>query len=70
MLVSIITPTYNSVNYIEATIKSIINQTYTEWELLITDDCSIDGTWELLLKYQKQDERIKVFRLEKNILFI
>jgi len=66
MLVSIITPTYNSVNYIEATIKSIINQTYTEWELLITDDNSFDGTWELIQQYSLIDSRIKVFKLEKN----
>ena len=64
--ISIITPTYNSKIFINQTIQSILNQTYKNWELLITDDCSTDGTWELLLKYQKQDERIKVFRLEKN----
>lgn len=64
--VSIITPTYNSLQFIEETLQSILNQTYTNWELLITDDCSTDGTWELLHKYQKQDERIKIFRLEKN----
>jgi len=64
---SIITPTYNSYLYIEETIHSILNQTYKNWELLITDDCSTDGTWELLLKYQKQDDRIKIFRLEKNL---
>jgi len=64
--VSIITPTYNSIRFIEETIQSILNQTYQNWELLITDDCSTDGTWKLLQKYQKQDERIKIFRLEKN----
>lgn len=65
-LISIITPSYNSSNFIEETINSIRQQTYSIWELLITDDCSNDGTWELLQKYQKQDERIKIFRLEKN----
>lgn len=64
--VSIITPTYNSHQFIEATIQSILNQTYTNWELLITDDCSTDGTWELLQKYQRQDERIKIFKLKRN----
>ncbi|MFW5821410.1 MAG: glycosyltransferase family 2 protein [Bacteroidota bacterium] len=66
MLVSIITPTYNSVNFIQSTINSIIEQTYTNWELLITDDCSNDGTWEILQKFAKKDKRIKIFRLEKN----
>lgn len=64
--VSIITPTYNSLQFLEDTLESILNQTYTNWELLITDDCSTDGTWELLQKYQKQDNRIKIFRLERN----
>jgi len=65
-LISIITPTYNSLQFIKETIHSILIQTYQNWELLITDDCSTDGTWELLQKYQKQDERIKIFRLKKN----
>ena len=43
-LVSIITPSYNSADFIAETIEAIINQTYTNWELLITDDCSTDNT--------------------------
>lgn len=66
MLVSIITPTYNSIRFLDDTIQSIRSQTFTNWELLITDDCSTDGTWELLQKYQEEDNRIKIFRLEKN----
>ncbi|GAP67735.1 glycosyltransferase [Bacteroidales bacterium 6E] len=66
MLVSIITPTYNSLKFIDETIKSIIDQTYSNWELVITDDCSSDGTWEYLKTLPKKDDRIKVYRLEKN----
>ena len=43
-LVSIITPTYNSGRFIAQTIESIQAQTYDNWELLITDDCSDDDT--------------------------
>jgi len=64
--VSIITPSYNSLPFIEKTINSVLKQTYKDWELLITDDCSKDCTWELLQRYSKQDERIKIFKLEKN----
>lgn len=64
--VSIITPTYNSSKYIEDTIKSIISQTYENWELLITDDCSIDNTVEIIKKYTLLDSRIKLYRLDKN----
>lgn len=66
ILVSIITPTYNSLNYLDITIQSIINQTYKNWELLITDDCSTDGTWEKLKQYSLKDSRIKIFKLAQN----
>jgi len=64
--ISIITPTYNSHQFIEETIQSILNQTYTNWELLITDDCSTDGTWDWLKEYTKKEDRIKIFQLEEN----
>ena len=62
-LVSIITPTYNSEKFISETINSIINQTYTNWELLITDDFSSDNTVEIIESYAKNDTRIKLFKL-------
>ncbi len=65
-LVSIITPTYNSGQFVEETIRSILRQTYKNWELLITDDCSTDDTREIIERYRKTDPRIKLFRLEKN----
>ena len=65
-LVSIITPTYNAANYIADMIESVLAQTYTEWELLITDDCSTDNTVDIVRSYAAQDTRIKLFRLEAN----
>ncbi len=65
-LVSIITPSYNSAEIIGATIESIIAQTYPDWELLITDDCSTDNSVEVIERYAIQDSRIKLFRLDKN----
>ena len=64
-LVSIITPTYNSEEFLSETINSIINQTYTNWELLITDDLSTDNTIEIVESYVKNDSRIKLFKLKK-----
>ncbi len=66
LLVSIITPTYNSSQFISQTIESILAQTYTNWELLITDDCSADDTYTILEKYAQQDRRIKIYRLPTN----
>lgn len=65
-LVSIITPSYNSECFIIETIESIKLQSYTNWELLITDDCSTDGTWNLLQEYAEKDNRIKTYRLDNN----
>lgn len=65
-LVSIITPTFNSGIYIRETIISIQAQNYTNWELLITDDCSTDNTIEIIQQFTKSDKRIKLFKLEKN----
>lgn len=47
-LVSIITPSYNSTEFISEMIDSILAQTYKNWELLITDDCSTDDSVEVI----------------------
>lgn len=60
-LVSIITPSYNSEDFISQTIHSIINQTYSNWELLITDDCSSDSTVKVINSFIQSDKRIKLF---------
>ncbi len=65
-LVSIITPSYNSAEFIAETIDSILSQTYTNWELLITDDCSKDHSCDLIQQYVEKDNRIKLFRLSQN----
>ena len=65
-LVSIIMPTYNSENYISESIKSVINQSYENWELLITDDFSTDNTIKIIHDFQKQDDRIILFNLKVN----
>ncbi len=65
-LVSIITPTYNSENFIAETIASVMAQTVTDWEMIIIDDCSSDSTCDVISEYSSTDRRIKFLRLEKN----
>ena len=65
-LVSVIMPTYNCGKFIEETIKSVANQTYKNWELIIVDDCSKDNTEEIVNRYVERDSRIKYHRLETN----
>lgn len=65
-LVSIVTPVYNSERFISETIDSIQSQTYSNWELLLIDDCSKDNSYEIIKSYMKNDDRIKYIKLEKN----
>ncbi|MGL4740661.1 MAG: glycosyltransferase family 2 protein [Sarcina sp.] len=64
--VSIITPAYNAENFIEDTIKSVLNQTYKNFEMIIVDDCSKDRTAEIVKKYMEQDDRIVYKKLSGN----
>jgi len=66
--ISVIMGVYNANknNMIDLSIRSIINQTYTDWELIICDDGSTDGTLEVLKKYEDEDKRIQVIHNRKN----
>jgi len=66
-LVSVITPSYNSSKFIDECVNSVISQSYTNWELLIVDDCSDDSSKELLIDLERRDERIQVIFLDNNI---
>lgn len=59
-MVSIVMPAYNAERTIEEAIKSIIDQTYKNWELIIIDDCSTDRTLEKIQLVADKDERIRV----------
>ena len=63
-MISIIIPAYNAEKYLANTIQSVINQTFTDWELIIINDGSTDGTLELINNFQDKDSRIKVFSYE------
>lgn len=60
-------PVFNDVDHIEESIKSIINQEFENFKLIISDDYSTDGSKEICLKYQKKDNRIVYIRQDKNI---
>lgn len=58
-MISIVTPCYNSGDSIRETIESVLAQTYTDWEMLIIDDCSKDGSSDIIQQYAAADPRIK-----------
>ena len=59
-LISILMPVYNSQEFLAASINSILEQTYKNFELICVDDGSTDRSFELLEFYSKLDERIKL----------
>lgn len=63
-LVSIVMPAFNSSQYIRNAITSVQNQTYSNWELIIVDDCSTDNTLDVIKEIN--DPRIKIFKNKKN----
>lgn len=65
-LVSIITPSYNSEKYIRETVKSVQEQTYTNWEMIIVDDCSKDNSRAVLEELANEEERVKIHFLQEN----
>lgn len=65
-LVSIIMPAYNSAGFIRETIESVQAQTYLVWELLVVDDCSTDGTSDVVDGLSRADPRVRCLRLERN----
>ena len=60
-LVSVIMPSYNTAKYIKESVESVIRQTYTNWELLIVDDCSTDNTDEVISPFLA-DKRIRYLK--------
>ena len=62
--VSIILPVYNGIKYLPQSVESILGQDFTDFEFLILDDCSTDGSWEWLQLLE--DNRVSLFRNEQN----
>ena len=67
-LVSVVMPVFNVAPYLDASIMSVLNQTYENIELIIVDDASTDNGMNIIKMYEKQDSRIKVISLEFNTL--
>lgn len=67
MKISIVMTAYNMEQYIEEAIRSCLNQTYKDIELVIVEDCSTDSTLSIIEKIANEDERVVIVRHEKNL---
>lgn len=65
-LISILMPTYNVEKFVEEAVRSILYQTYKNFELIIVDDCSTDKTFEILERLAEEDDRIRLYRNDVN----
>ena len=65
-LISIITPIYNCKTFFLNTFKSVISQSYENFEWIIVDDCSTDGSYEFIVGLAKQDSRIIILKTKEN----
>ena len=66
-MISVIMPAYNMERFIETAIRSVMNQTYRDWELLVIDDGSKDATCAIVERLAAEDARIQLIRNEKNM---
>ncbi|MBX9599203.1 MAG: glycosyltransferase [Burkholderiales bacterium] len=65
-MISVVMPVYNAEKYIVEAVDSILNQTYSDFEFIIIDDCSTDGSYEILQSYAAKDNRIRLFKNNVN----
>ncbi len=65
--ISVLIPAYNAEKYLGEAIDSILNQTFTDFECIVIDDCSTDNTWKIIQEYAKKDSRIVGVQNEKNL---
>ena len=64
--ISVIMPAYNAEKTIESAIESVLRQTFTDFELIVINDCSKDKTGEIIRTFAEKDSRVAVIENEKN----
>lgn len=64
--ISVVTPSFNCSEFCCATIGSILDQSLSDWELIIVDDCSTDDSVEIIQSFVEQDSRIRLIQLSEN----
>ena len=65
-MISVVMPVYNAEKYVAEAVESILQQTYTDFEFIIIDDCSTDNSYGILQTYAAKDIRIRLFKNDVN----
>ena len=65
-MISVIMPVYNSEKTLEAAVRSVLKQTFKDFELIMVEDGSNDSSWELVQKFAAEDPRIRIYKNETN----
>jgi len=65
--ISVCIPSYNCAPYLDEAIASVLGQTYADFELLVIDDCSTDGSWQIIRRHADRDARIRASRNDGNL---
>ena len=68
--ISVVMPTYNANRFVRTAVESILAQTFEDFEFIIVDDCSTDGSSEILQHYAERDRRIRVLTNARNLDFV
>ena len=63
--ISVVTPFYNTQKYLAECIESVLRQTYQNWEYILVDNCSSDGSSEIAARYASQCDKIRVIQTEE-----
>lgn len=66
-MISVIVPVFNTKNYLDQCVESLVNQTYKDLEILLIDDCSTDGSGEIVDKWADADNRVRAIHNQENL---
>src|ERR1051326_6519836 len=67
VLVTVVIPAFNRASTIEAALRSMQAQSFRDWEVIVVDDASVDGTDDVVVRLQKDDDRIGLKRHKRNL---
>ena len=69
-LLTVVLPVYNAQEFVRPSVESILDQTYTDFDFIIIDNCSTDASFDILREYVEKDDRVCLHRNDRNMGFV